>query len=151
MDRTTEHGQGDATIVVGGCAPDDDQRPAVSTRPLGQPAPRRHLAPEDSDPAFAQKRRRFVDGLERAIAEVNREIIGRAVDTLDREAFLRLALRVAELRASYIEHGLTVAKGHPDRAAIELLAERRLAYEEMRHVFEATQRVVERGYVELPG
>ena len=123
----------------------------MSTRPLGQPAPRRHLAPEDSDPAFAQKRRRFVDGLEWAIAETNREIIGRAVGSLDREAFLRLALRVAELRASYIEHGLTVAQGHPDRAAIELLAERRLAYEEMRHVFEATQRVVERGYVDLPG
>lgn len=123
----------------------------MSTRPLVQPAPRRHLAPEDSDPAFAQKRRRFVDGLERAIAEANREIIGRAFDTLDREAFLRLALRVAELRASYIEHGLRVAQGHPDRLAIELLAERRLAYEEMRQVFEATQRVVERGYVDLPG
>ncbi len=123
----------------------------MSTRPLGQPAPRRHLAPEESDPAFAHKRRRFIDGLDWAIAEANREIIGRALPRLDRDAFLRLALRVAELRASYIEQGLLLAQGHPDRAAIELLAERRCAYEEMRQVFEAAERVVERGYVELPG
>jgi hypothetical protein len=123
----------------------------MSRQSLGQPAPRRHLAPEESDPAFAHKRRRFVDGLERAIAEANREIIGRAFGELDREAFLRLALRVAELRASYLEQGLLMAQGHPDRAAIDLLAERRRAYEEMRQVFEAAERVVERGYVDLPG
>lgn len=123
----------------------------MRTRYLGQPAARGHLALEDSDPAFAQKRRRFVDGLERAIAEANHEIIGGSLGALDRETFLRLALRVAELRASYIQQGLKVAHGHPDRAAIELLAERRIAYDEMRSVFEATQRVVERGYVDLPG
>jgi hypothetical protein len=123
----------------------------MSRQTLGQPAPRRHLAPEESDPAFAHKRRRFVDGLERAIAEANREIIGRAFDKLDREAFLRLALRVAELRANYLEQGLLMAEGHPDRAAIDLLAERRRAYEEMRQVFDAAERVVERGYVDLPG
>lgn len=121
-------------------------------RPIGQAGtPRRHFAPEDGDPGFAQRRRRFIDGLERAIVEANREIIGRAVGRLDDEAFLRLAVRVAELRASYIEHGLSLAQCHPDHVAIEQLAARRRAYEEMLHVFEATERVVERGYVELPG
>jgi hypothetical protein len=127
------------------------RRVALSMRPIGQAAsPRRHLAPEDSDPGFAQRRRRFVDGLERAIMEANREIIGRTLGRLDDEAFLRLAVRVAELRAGYIAHGLSIAQGHPDQAAIEQLAAHRRAYEEMLHVFEATERVVERGYVELP-
>lgn len=128
---------------------------AVSSRPIGRLEPRRHLAPEEDDPAFAQKRRRFLDGLERAIAEANREIIGTTLATagaaLDADTFLRLAVRVAELRARYVAEGLAVAAGHPDAAAIERLAACRRAFEEMRLVFEATERLVERGYVELPG
>ena len=117
---------------------------------------RRHLAPEEGDPAFALKRRRFLDGLERAISEANRKIIADRLangggEMLDGEAFLRLAMRVAELRARYIEEGLACAASPPDRAAITRLAECRVAYEEMRQVFEATERVVERGYVDLPG
>jgi|GEM_PF-463989 len=127
----------------------------MSTRPIGRLEPRRHLAPEESDSAFAQKRRRFLDGLERAIAEANREIIGTTLSAdpgsiLDADAFLRLAVRVAELRARYIAEGLAVAAGQPDPAAIERLARCRRAFEEMRLVFEATERVVERGYVDLP-
>ena len=98
----------------------------MSTRPIGRLEPRRHLAPEESDSAFAQKRRRFLDGLERAIAEANREIIGTTLSAdpgsiLDADAFLRLAVRVAELRARYIAEGLAVAAGQPDPAAIEPL------------------------------
>ena len=127
----------------------------MSTRPIGRLESRRHLAPEESDPAFVQKRRRFLDGLERAIAEANREIIGATLGatrgtSLDAETFLRLAVRVAELRARYVAEGLAVAIGHPDPAAIERLAEHRRAFEEMRLVFEATERIVERGYVDLP-
>jgi hypothetical protein len=127
----------------------------MSTTPIGRLQSRRHLAPEDGDPAFALKRRRFLDGLERAISEANRKIIGSTLagvgrDALDGEAFLLLAVRVAELRARYIAAGLASAAATPDRAAIERLAECRVAYEEMRQVFEATERVVERGYVDLP-
>jgi len=127
----------------------------MSTRPIGRLESRRHLAPEESDPTFAQKRRRFLDGLERAIAEANREIIGTALTAdpgsiLDADAFLRLAVRVAELRARYIAEGLAAAVGHPDPPAIERLAQSRRAFEEMRSVFEAIERVVERGYVDLP-
>lgn len=127
----------------------------MTTRPIGRLEPRRHLALEENDPAFAQKRRRFLDGLERAIAEANREIIGSTLgagggSSLDADTFLRLAVRVAELRARYVAEGLAVAAGHPDPAAIERLTEYRRAYEEMRLVFEATERVVERGYVDLP-
>jgi hypothetical protein len=127
----------------------------MTTRPIGRLEPRRHLALEENDPAFAHKRRRFLDGLERAIAEANREIIGSTLgagrgSSLDADTFLRLAVRVAELRARYIAEGLAVATGHPDPAAIERLADYRRAFEEMRLVFEATERVVERGYVDLP-
>lgn len=123
----------------------------MTTRPGGTSVPRRHLAPEENDRAFAQRRRRFTEGLERAIGEANREIIGHTLGALDDEAFLRLAVRVAELRASYIAHGLAIAQGHPDQADIDQLRARRCAFEEMLHVFEATERVVERGYVQLPG
>ena len=126
----------------------------MTTRPIGRLEPRRHLAPEENDPAFAQKRRRFLDGLERAIAEANREIIGSTLGadrgSLDADTFLRLAVRVAELRARYVAEGLAVAAGHPDLAAIERLTEYRRAFEQMQLVFEATERIVERGYVDLP-
>ena len=128
----------------------------MSTRPIGWFEPRRHLAPEENDPAFAQKRRRFLDSLERAIAEANREIIRKTLtpgegNSFDADTFLRLAVRVAELRARYIAEGLTAAAaGHPDAEVIERLAQSRRAFEEMREVFEAVERVVERGYVDLP-
>ncbi len=125
----------------------------MSMRPIGlgrHHAARPHLAPEEDDPAFAQKLRRFIDGLERAIHEANRKVIGRELQALDSAAFLRLAVRVAELRARYIGHGLKIAEGHPRPAEIQALAEHRLAYEEMMKVFEAAERTVERAYIKLP-
>ena len=59
-------------------------------------------------------------------------------------------MRVAELRADYIRFGLQVSEHrHPDAESIAKLESLRKAYEEMVHVFEAAERVIERGYVKL--
>ncbi|MFM2045234.1 MAG: hypothetical protein RLY86_3810 [Pseudomonadota bacterium] len=107
------------------------------------------LAPEQGDPGFVQKIRHFMDDMELAIQEANREVLGHALPDLDREAFLRLAVRVAELRAQYLKLGLSLATGHPDSARIRELADARQAYEEMLKLFESAERVVERGYIRL--
>ncbi len=59
-------------------------------------------------------------------------------------------MRVAGLRADYIRLGIAVAaQRHPSAEAVAELAEARAAYEELAVVFDAAERVIERGYVDL--
>lgn len=109
-----------------------------------------HLAPEEGDSGFIHNVRRFSDRMERAVLEANREVIGRELVELDRDSFLRLTVRVAELRARYLKLGLSLSRGPIDPARVRELMEAREAFEEMRAVVEAAERVVERGYVRLP-
>jgi len=90
----------------------------------------------------------FLEQIEVAIFTANREVIHRAVPELDREAFVRLAVVVAEARASYIKLALELCKqGHvPPAARLGDLKAARETYDELSHAFEAMQRVVKRGY-----
>ena len=108
------------------------------------------LTPEAADNSSRHRIRHFLENTEAAILEANCEVIGREIPNLNRDSFLRMAVHVAELRADYFRAGLKVAEArHPDTAAIEELARVRKAYEEMQAVFEAAERVIERGYVKL--
>jgi hypothetical protein len=61
-----------------------------------------------------------------------------------------MAFRVAELRADYIRAGIKAAEARrPETTAVAELARLRAAYEEMQSVYEAAERVIERGYVKL--
>ncbi len=96
----------------------------------------------------------FRDEVEMAIYTANREIIGQVIPQLNRDTFIRLAVMVAEARAHYIKVGVdaTLAAGTkgPAPATIAALSEARQAYEELLHVFQAAERVIERGYVPVP-
>lgn len=108
------------------------------------------LTPEAAEGASRARIVHFLENLEAAVLEANCEVIGREIPHLNQESFLRMAVRVAELRADYIHHGLKFAEArHPDHAAVEELARARNAYEEMQAVFEAAERIIERGYVKL--
>lgn len=108
------------------------------------------LTPEIADKVAQHRVMHFLENLEAAILEANCQVMGQSLPHLNQDAFLRIAVRVAELRADYIKFGLQVAEHrHPDADTIGKLAELRQAYEEMAHVFEAAERVVERGYVKL--
>ncbi|HYG88261.1 MAG TPA: hypothetical protein VD978_18610 [Azospirillum sp.] len=108
------------------------------------------LTPEIADKAAQHRVMHFLENLQAAILEANCEVMGHAIPNLNQQTFLKVAVRVAELRADYIRFGLQVAEHrHPDAESVAKLENLRRAYEEMVHVFEAAERVIERGYVKL--
>jgi hypothetical protein len=105
------------------------------------------LTPEMADAGHRRRVMHFLEGIDAAILEANSAVIGKAIPALDRETFLRMAVRVAELRADYVNAGLALAdQRQPSVAAIDDLANRRRAFEEMMAVMEAAERLIERGY-----
>lgn len=108
------------------------------------------MTPEAADAGANHRIRHFLEAMDSAILEANLEVIGREIPNLNRDSFLRIAVRVAELRADYIRTGMKVAEArHPDSASVEELVRLRKAYEEMQSVYESARRVIERGYVKL--
>lgn len=100
-----------------------------------------------------QKRRHawleFKGAMDKAVVAANREVLGKL--TLTREQFLRLALNTASLRAAYLQKGVEIGSlKSPSREQLEQLALMRHAYEESSAVFEALERIIERGYAEIP-
>lgn len=108
------------------------------------------LTPEAADGASRHRIMHFLENMEAAILEANCEVIRREIPNLNQDGVLRMAVRVAELRADYIRAGIKFAEArHPDSASVDELVRLRKAYEEMLAVFEAAERVIERGYVKL--
>ncbi len=108
------------------------------------------LTPEAAENTSRHRIMHFLETMEAAVLEANCEVIGREIPHLNQESFLRMAVRVAELRADYLRAGMKVAEArHPSTTAIDELARVRRAYEEVLAVFEAAERVIERGYVKL--
>lgn len=100
-----------------------------------------------------QKRRHawleFKGAMDKAVVAANREVLGKL--KLSRDQFLRLALNTASLRAAYLQQGVGIGSlRSPSREQLEELALMRHAYDEARQVFEALERIIERGYVEIP-
>jgi hypothetical protein len=70
---------------------------------------------------------------------------------LSRDSFVRLAQVTAEARAAYVQKGIDIGSAKPpSREQIVALAEAREAFEEACAVFEALERIIERGYLEVP-
>ena len=92
--------------------------------------------------------RRFLQEVELGVRAANRKVIGKMIPSLDREAFLRLALAVARLRASYLEAVMGTNWEDPSPGLIEL-RKRREIYEEALRAFDALERSIERGYVAI--
>lgn len=104
------------------------------------------------DAALLRKQRQFLEQIERSIREANRRIIHDRIPELDQEGFVRFAHHVARLRAAYLQEALEVgvAAGEDEPEAwIDSLRRRREAYEEARDAFDALQRTIERGYVDM--
>jgi len=104
------------------------------------------------DTGLLRKQRQFLEQIERGIAEANREIIHERIPELDSQAFVSLALQVARLRARYLEAALERhddEDGESAAAWSRTLRERREAYEEAVGAFEALQRAIQRGYVDI--
>lgn len=91
----------------------------------------------------------FKDAMDRVIVEANRDALHPI--KLSRDSFVRLAQRTAQARADYVQKGLDIgASKSPSRAQVVALTEAREAFEETCAVFEALERIIERGYMDIP-
>ena len=107
------------------------------------------------DTEFLKHQRHFLHEVERGIREANLEIIHGLIPELDKESFVRFATVVARLRATYLQAALQLgnaAENEPAHStALGELRRHREAFEEARAAFDALQRAIERGYVDMRG
>jgi 16S rRNA G527 N7-methylase RsmG len=95
--------------------------------------------------------KRFLEKLEQGIRLANREVIHKLIPELNQEAFFVFAVAVAKLRASYLEAALRFARAS-DQATAAMVGElktKREVFDEARQAFEALQRAIDRGYVDM--
>ena len=95
--------------------------------------------------------RQFLEQLEMSIAVANREVIHQQIPNLNKATFQQLAVMVAKYRANYLEAAIKLANspGSCDSACMEDLKHKRELYDEGRAAFEALERAIERGYVDI--
>lgn len=103
----------------------------------------------DEESTRIRKQQKFLQDVEHAISDANRQIIHAQIPRLDRASFVTFATRVAELRADYLKAAMGVAtSGSGDFID---LRDRRERYEEAKAAFAALERSIERGYVDIAG
>jgi hypothetical protein len=83
-----------------------------------------------------------------ALRAANREIIGKQIPELNKESFFRLAVSVAKLRADYLKAVLAL-NWEDDGIDVAPVQDKRAIYEEASKAFEALERIIERGYVDI--
>ena len=98
---------------------------------------------------IAQKR--FLSEVEHGIRAANREVIHGAVPQLNRTSFYSLAVALAKLRANYLQAALQILCTPEQQipGLLDDLKHRREAFEEGSKAFEALERAIERGYVDI--
>ncbi|MCE2944676.1 MAG: hypothetical protein ACK5VV_04670 [Lysobacteraceae bacterium] len=102
----------------------------------------------DEESTRIRKQQKFLQDVEHAITDANREIIQAHIPHLDRASFVAFATRVAELRAEYLKAALSVSQ-NSDAVEYTALRARREAFEEAKAAFAALERAIERGYVDI--
>lgn len=95
--------------------------------------------------------RQFIEQLEMAVAVANREVIHKQIPNLNRETFQQLAVMVARYRADYLAAAIRLSNssGANDGECLAALKQKRELFEEGRQAFEALERAIERGYVDI--
>lgn len=106
----------------------------------------------ENDPGWYRAQKRLLDEVEQGVREANRAVIGQRIPGITRDGFLRLATVVARLRAEYLACALTMgrdSRGEITAEDVARLARLRVSYDEARLAFEALERCVQRGYVDI--
>jgi hypothetical protein len=106
------------------------------------------MADFSGDPEQTRVYRRFIEEIEMALRAANREIIGKQIPELNKESFFRLAVSVAKLRADYLKAVLAL-NWEDDGIDVAPVQDKRAIYEEASKAFEALERIIERGYVDI--
>ncbi len=103
------------------------------------------------DPKALAAQRQFIEKLEMAVAVANREVIHKQIPNLNQATFQQLAVMVAKFRADYLEAAIRLSNspGGCDANCFDELKKKRELFEESRAAFDALERAIERGYVEI--
>jgi hypothetical protein len=115
-----------------------------STRRTGD-----HFEPTDADPLVQRRLRGYLEQIDYTAYASNRAVLGATVPNADAGRFQRLAVATATARAKWVAEAASMAEASASlsEAQVARLAHLRSAYEELVAVYEATRRLVERGYV----
>ena len=104
----------------------------------------------DVDAQELQAQRQFAEQLEMSVAVANREVIHKQIPNLNKETFQQLAVMVARFRADYLEAAIKLSGlSDCDGPCLDELKKKRELYDEGRAAFEALERAIERGYVDI--
>ena len=116
----------------------------TSTRRTGD-----HFEPSDADPQVQRRLRGYLEQIDYTAFASNKAVLGSTIARADGERFQRLAVAAATARAKWVSEASAMvdAGASLSEAQVERLAHLRSAYDELVAVYEATRRMVERGYV----
>lgn len=115
-----------------------------STRRTGD-----HFEPSDVDPHVQRRLRGYLEQIDYTAFASNKAVLGATVAHADGERFQRLAVAAATARAKWVAEAasMTEAGTTLSETQVARLAHLRSTYEELSAVYEATRRMVERGYI----
>lgn len=115
-----------------------------STRRTGD-----HFEPSDVDPQVQRRLRGYLEQIDYTAFASNKAVLGATIPHVDAERFQRLAVAAATARAKWVAEAASMADAGASlsEAQIARLAHLRSAYDELSAVYEATRRMVERGYI----
>ncbi len=115
-----------------------------STRRVGD-----HFEPSDVDPQVQRRLRGYLEQIDYTAFASNKAVLGATIPHADAERFQRLAVAAATARGRWVAEAATMTEAVTtlSEAQVARLAHLRSAYEELSAVYEATRRMVERGYV----
>lgn len=115
-----------------------------STRRTGD-----HFEPSDVDPQVQRRLRGYLEQIDYTAFASNKAVLGATVAHADGERFQRLAVAAATARAKWVAEAATMTEAGTtlSEAQVARLAHLRATYEELSAVYEATRRMVERGYI----
>lgn len=115
-----------------------------STRRTGD-----HFEPTDVDPQVQRRLRGYLEQIDYTAYASNKAVLGATFPKVEGAQFQRLAVAAATARAKWVSEAAQMAEGGATLSEGQLarLAHLRLTYEELTAVYEATRRMVERGYI----
>jgi hypothetical protein len=115
-----------------------------STRRTGD-----HFEPSDVDPQVQRRLRGYLEQIDYTAFASNKAVLGATIPHTDGERFQRLAVAVATARAKWVAEAASMADAGASlsEAQVARLTHLRTTYDELSAVYEATRRMVERGYI----
>ncbi len=111
-----------------------------------------HFEPEQNlDPQAQRKLRGQLEQIDYIAFASNREMIAQTLGSADAVKFQRLAVAAAHARTRWVAEALaaTEASQALTTEQVTRLSNLRAGYEELREVYEAMRRMVERGYFQF--